>query len=58
MELCFAVERGALWNEVIRGKYGVQEGVSVQVRRKGDMTLGCGRQLGCGGLLSVVGFPI
>ena len=23
---CFAVERGALWNNVIRGKYGEVEG--------------------------------
>ena len=36
----FATERGALWNEVIRGKYGEREGSCCTLDTRGGFGLG------------------
>ena len=50
----FAIERGVLWNDVIRAKYGEQEGGGVLVKCDKVMVLQFGGKLGDGDLLSML----
>ncbi|RVX19138.1 putative ribonuclease H protein [Vitis vinifera] len=47
----FAIEREAFWNQVIRGKYGEEQGGWSSKEARGGMVWGCGKLLGRNGML-------
>ena len=47
----FAIEREAFWNQVIRRKYGEEQGGWCSKEAKGGMVWGCGKLLGRNGML-------
>lgn len=50
---CIAIERGVLWNDVVRGKSGEHEGDWSTDEVRGGYRLEFGRQFGGGGPLSM-----